>query len=498
MEKSRNLGIDILCCFGVMLLLGLQYMEASGYFNDPILTWSAAPAVAARMFCLSGAMVLSAGTGYALGGKKFSMGYFKIFIRLIYVYVVCTLAALGMRVLLLQESFTLLEAVQALVQFSATDTGHFAGMYFALLLAAPFLNAAFHGLPSRQARMTFLIVATVFSTLQPMLWFSDVYLLPEWCKGLFPAAAYIGGAYMKRYSRQKHVPLMILILILICAAQTAAVMYASLTKETLWCPWLDSMATLPCLGVALCLLGIFYSKKKGKGSVHRFFAGAAGGALSALLLGDLLVDIIMPAVLDQFPDTVMRFWAGVGVVPILFILSCVLGLLLQLPLLGIRSRLHSEEAEEEADDDEIPPRTRKNTKSTSDVVVPERTHTRPRPTVAERDPRHTIRVPVSEPEAEVNLTQPEEEAPPGTKPLELRTPTVEKTSAPPPPAAPEPKAEPAKQEFPTMKIPAQKPSAPPPRKRPMTAEEILGIPPKEEETKSTSKSIEDLIHKLSE
>lgn len=497
MEDSRNLGIDILCCFGVMLLLGIQYIEVSGYFNEPILSWTAAPAVAARWFCLSGAMVLSAGTGYALSGKKFSMGYFKIFIRLIYVYLVCTLAALGLRVLLLGESFTLVETIQAFVEFTATDTGRFAGMYFALLLAAPFLNAAFHGLPTRQARMSFLIVATAFSTLQPMLWIPDVYLLPEWCKGLFPAAAYIGGAYMKRYSKQKHVPLMILILILTCAAQTAAVMYASLSIETLWCPWLDSMASLPCLIVALCLLGILYSKKKGKGSIHRFFAGAAGGALAALILGDPLVDIIMPAVLDQFPDPVIRFWAGAGVVPIVFVLSCVLGLLLQMPLLGIRSRLHSEEAEEETDDDEMPPRTRKKTKSTSDVVVPERTHTRPRRAIAENDPRHTIRVAVYEPEAEVNLTQPAEEAPPGTKPLELRAQFKREKPAPSPsPPAPEPERLP-QQESPTMEIPAQKPSAPPPRRRPMTAEEILGIPPKKEQ-KSTTESINDLIHKLSE
>ena len=481
MQKSRNLGIDILCCFGVMLLLGLQYIDAVGYFNEPITSWDAAAPVAARWFCLSGAMVLSAGTGYALGSKKFSMGYFKIFIRLIYVYVLGTAFALLFRVVMLHEEITWIGAVQAFVQFTATDTGKFAGMYFALLLAAPFLNAAMQGLPSRQARLTFLIIIAAFSTLQPILWFNDMYLLPEQCTALFPMAAYIAGAYMKRYSKRKHVVLMCLILVLICAVETAAVMYASLTKGSLWCPWLDSAASLPCFGIAVCLLGIFHSKKMGKGSVHRFFAGVAGGALAALLLGDPLIDVALPAIVEQFMDIQYQYWAGVVIVPIIFILSCVLGLVLQIPLLGIRSRLRSEEAEAEEDEEEIP--TRPRTKRPR--PAPER-----RPLPAANDPRRSIRVAVNEPQPEVgHMTQPEEETPPGA--TTLPSPPPERPQEPETPEIPPERVRGKhfSDESPTMEIPAQK------RRRPETVEEILGIPDKNE-GKSTAESIHDLIDKI--
>ena len=412
-EKSRNLGIDILCCFGVMLLLGLQYIKNIGYFAEPIISWAAAAPIAGRWLCLSGAMVLSAGTGYILGGKKFSMGYFRIFIRLVYVYIVCGLCAIGLRLTFLHEELSLEDIVQSFLQFTTTETGKFAGMYFGILLAAPFINAALYGLPNRQARFFFLCLTAAFGTLQPILLINGIYLLPEWCKGLFPVAAYIGGAYLKRYMKRRHVLPLLLILFVTLAVETVLVTTLSLPSGTLSCPWLDSMATLPCLGIALCLLGLFHSKKDGKGSVHRFFAGAAGGALAALLLGDPLLSLLMPSLLERFPDIEMRFWGGCIVIPLLFTLCCVMGLILQLPLLGIRSFFENAEVEE--DEEERP--EKKRHKDRSDVSMPERVHTRP--STSAGSSRHSIRVAVSEPKSKVRLTQPAEELPPGQYASEL-------------------------------------------------------------------------------
>lgn len=481
--KARNLGIDILCCLGVMLLLCLQYIDAIGYFEEPVASWSYAAPIAWRMFCLSGAAVLSAGTGYILSSKKYTAGYFKIFIRLLYVYVVCSLVAILMRLTLLQEEMTFPEILQAFLRFKTTDTSSFAGMYFGILLAAPFLNAAIQGLPNRNARLLFLCLTTAFGTLQPILYIEGIYLLPEWCLGLFPVAAYVAGAYLKRYLKKRHIPVFLLAMLMLIAAETAIVTWTSLPEQKLFCPWLDSLATFPAFGIALCLLGLFHSKKNGKSSVHRFFAGAAGGALAALLLGDPLIDIAMAAVTERFPDPDIRYWVGLAIVPVLFILCCVLGLMLQLPLLGIRSLLRSAEAETEEDEEEKPKKKRRK----GEVSMPERVHTKPGPRLTASDDRHSIKVPVTEPETELTMTQPTAELPPGLKEVEL----------PPEPApAPEPEPEPAPEpELPPeppkpaykpkhgadAEIPDEEPAAPTePRYQP-TLEEILRMTPGEDD-----------------
>lgn len=487
--KERNLGIDMLCCLGVMMLLGLQYIETLGYFTEPVTSWAFAAPVAVRWFCLSGAALLSAGTGYILSTKKFSFGYFKILIRLIYVYVVCSAIAIIIRLTMLQEQMSFGEIVQAFLRFHTTDTGTFAGMYFGILLAAPFLNAAIQGLPNRQARLLFLCITAAFGTMQPILYIGEVYVLPTWCIGLFPVAAYIGGACIKRYMKRKRL-VMLFVMIGILGAETAVVMVSSLQAGTLYCPWLDSLAALPVFVIGMCLLSLFHSQKNGKGSIHRFFAGAAGGALAALLLGDPLIDITMGALAERFPGVEFRFWLGFAVIPVLFILCSVFGLILQLPLLGIRSLFESAEAEKDEDDDMPGPRKKRRS---ADVSMPERVHTKPGRAASDHDSRHTIRVAVSEPEADLFLTQPAEEIPAGLREMAFPPP---KPTAPEP--EPEPMPEPAPQhEFPTMKIPAQRPAAPTPKppKRQATLEEILEMTKNESEREEDS--VSDLLNRLS-
>ncbi len=354
-EKSRNLGVDILCCLGVMFLLGLRFFDAVGLAQIPVDSYAAALPIAARWLCLSGSMLLAACIGFVLSGRKFSVSYYKIFLRLIYIYLICSGCTLAIRHFVLDETLTVSQMLQSVFNFTTSGSAPYIGMYFGLLFVAPFINAAFHSLQSRKARQAFLVMTAAVSTLQPMLQFGEISIIPEFCKYLAPIAAYIGGAYIRRYSKRKDILSLVIFLIALCLAQTVVVLSVSMTNGTITCPWLDSTATLPCLCIALSLLGIFRSRKNGSGSAHRFFGGAAGGVLAALLLGDPLMQSFMPILEDRFPILSMRLWAGLVIVPILFVIFTVLGLILQAPFLLIRRAIRGSDAEyedEDSDDEE--------------------------------------------------------------------------------------------------------------------------------------------------
>ena len=283
-------------------------------------------------------------------------------------------------------------------------------MYFALLIGAPYLNACFHGLKSKKAQLSLLLLLLLMSGLQPMLYIRDFYVLPEWCKGLFPVAAYIGGAFIRKHMKKVNFVPMLLVLLVVLALETVLVTAVSVPVGFLNCTWLDSMASVPSVCIALMLLLLFHSRKSGLSSAHLFFAGAAAGALISLLLGDLMIDAALPAVIERTSDPVQQLHYGWFVVPVVFILGCVAGLVLQSPLLIINSYLHSKDGEDEYDDEEDPrPRRRKNS---PEVVVPQRTHTKPAQK-KRSDTRHTISVPVSVPEITVHLTQPSSDKPAG-------------------------------------------------------------------------------------
>ena len=469
--RTRNLGTDMLCCLGVIMLLGLQYLAASGFPPAAAESPGIALPIAARWSCLSGAMLLAAGTGYSLSRQRCTAGYFTVLIRMVYLYLICSIAAFAIRFFVMQETLTPMEMLHALLQFTATDTSRFAAMYFALLTAAPFLNAAMDGLKSQKACLAFVCITAALSTLQPMLLIGETYLLPGWCKGLFPLAGYLGGAYLRRYSKKRHVPLLLLFLAAMCTLQTLIVVTVSLLRGAVFCPQLDSMASLPCLCTALCLVGLFHSKKPGDSGLNRFFGMAAEGALPALLLGDVLIDCMIPALEERFPTAGMRLWAGFGVVPVIFILSCALGLILQVPVFAIRSFLTEEEEETEEE-------TEKPARRKHDNAAPSQ--------------RHTIQVPVPRKTAALRMTQPTDEAPPGVHEVNMPAPPEDAPS----PSAPKAQAREAMSRTAKLYIPKtparQETHA---ARREMSVEEILDMTEKPK-TQTSSASVEELLERL--
>lgn len=516
MANNKNgmhfLGVDLLCCFATMLLLGLSYFDVMGFAQQPVTSYMTALPIAARWLCLSGALTLAGGLGYVMSARRYSASYFKIFIRLCYIYLLGSALSLLIRIFLLQETLTAVQIVQEFLSFRTSFLAPIVGMYFLLLFAAPFLNAAFHDLGHRRPRQVFLILLAFFGTLQPILQFGGVVVLPTWCLTLAPIAAYVGGAYIRRYlKRRRDVVLMVIFFIILLACQTAIVLAMSMAKGELYCPWLDSMAALPCLFLALCLVGIFRSKHQGDGVGHRFFGGAAGGILPAILLGDPLLRCLLPALEERFPDISIRLWAGFGVIPVLFILCTAVGLLLQFPVLAIRnviraSQLEDEEVTEDAEDTEnasdasapkqeksVAPKQEKSPAADAEAAAADAyevesndaidepdevirktvslplSYTQPLPQASENSSRHTITVPVVQPEHTVKLTQPPAEKPIGVHEVRL----------------------PEKQAEPPRPKPVEKPA---PQPKSYTLDDILseqGI-----QTKHVSDSVDDLIAEL--
>ncbi len=369
MEKTRNLGIDILCCLAGIMLLGVCLFDQIGLEQITITGYSGALPIAVRWFCMSGAMLLAACAGYVLSVRKYAASHFKTIGRLLYIYLVGTAVVFAARRFLIGEEMTPLQMLQELLGFSASSTSHITGMYFLLMLAAPFLNTAFQGLKSRSARMTFVVIPAVFGTLQPILQFGEITVIPQWCIGLAPIAAYLGGAFIRRYGKARDIVILTIFTLLAFAAQVITALLTSLRTGFIDCPWLESMAALPSLLMALCLVGLFHSRHEGSGTAHRFFGGAAGGILMGLMIAEPLMRCLMLNIVDSFPIISTRLVAGIVVVPLVFIMCTALSLMLQFPIL-LRRQANS-----------------------SNAVYEEET---PKPRAKKKRPKHTPSAPVTE------------------------------------------------------------------------------------------------------
>ena len=426
-ENGRYLCADVLSCLGVMLLLGLQYIQQTGFLDAPV-SYESTPFIAIRWFCLSGGMLLCGCMGYVLSTKKFSLHSFKPLLRLGYLYLITSLCTMLLQKFLFEHEMNSDTILKTLYQFTATDTTKFIAMYFALLLAAPFLSTAFQGLKTRNARLAFVVISAAVSTLQPMLIISGEYLLPEWCKMLAPIAGFVGGAFVKCYAGEHSRILWLFLLLLAWGGQTACVVYICTDRGILYYPQFDSMASMLSLLTALLMLSLFHSKKRGESGRHSFFAGASGGALSALILGDVIIDFLMPSITENFPDPEILMLVGCLAVLVVFILCCTIGLFLQIPVF-LASAFTAPEYEE--DDEEPEPELEPETEKLPEI--PARKPFRALEPIPEVIPKsepmaETIHnIPVSDPETKIiPPPEPVPELKKPKQPVKLQTPSYEK------------------------------------------------------------------------
>lgn len=345
MEKTRNLGIDILCALAGMLLLGACLFEQIGLEQITITDISGALPVAARWFCMSGTLLLAACAGFVLSTRKYAASHFKTIGRLLYIYLLGSVCAIAARRFLIGEEMTATQILQEFLHFSTSSTGHVIGMYFLLMFAAPFLNTAFQGLRSKNARMTFVVIPAAFGTLQPILQFGEFSLIPQWCTVLAPIAAYLGGAFIRKYNKRRDIAILTIFALLAFAAQVAAALLTSLRAGFIDCPWLDHVAALPSLLTALALVGLFHSRREGSGTAHRFFGGAAGGTLLGIMVAEPLLRCVLLNMIDSFPIMSTRLVAGIAVVPLVYIMCTALGLMLQFPIIMRRQVKYNAELE---------------------------------------------------------------------------------------------------------------------------------------------------------
>ncbi len=358
-KEGKYLCADLMAVLGVMLLLGLEYFKSVGFMEMPV-TYDSALPIAGRWFCLSGAMLLSACTGYVLSTKRLSWRSMRPLLRLGYIYIISSLGALLMQRVIFEDYLTKEDVFAILRDFTATETARFAGMYILLILFAPFLSAAFHDLKTYNARLAFLAVMAGVSTLQPMLVVSGYYVLPVWLKMLSPFAGFIGGAFVRRYAKDTKRIVYFLLLLVVCGLQTAAVVYICTDRGVLCYPQFDSMASLPSLIIALLTLSLFHSDRRGDTALHRFFSNASGGALAALIIGDTVIDFVLPSLSEYFPQQETLLLMGLAAVPVIFILCCTVGIFAQIPVFIIRTLFGGDEDEEEDEEPEKKPEPKQN------------------------------------------------------------------------------------------------------------------------------------------
>lgn len=297
-EKKRIFSVDFACIIGLILMLGLHFFERSGVQEIPFASGVAAiGSHTLRWLCMTGYPLVLMVNGAAFLREDFSFSQYKGFFKLIYCVVLGYFAVKYL-------GGADVGAMNSSVPFYHYDGIQFAELYAVILLATPFLNCAYQGLPSNKARFRLIIVMCLITSVPDMLIIDDIRILPTIFSSLYPVTLYFIGAYIYDNRERMDVLSSVVLLISLCLAQGIFSYNDSvhLNGGAFCCPRLDSYSSLGVIVSAGALFAMVCNVNIKNQKVSLVFRELARCAMLIIMLSGYAENKVLKTIMGDMDD----------------------------------------------------------------------------------------------------------------------------------------------------------------------------------------------------
>ena len=138
--KSRESGIDLIRCLGLLFVVGVHSFLKNGFYYEPqtgAAMW-AANSFRWLFFCCNGIFMIL--TGYLKSTKPWNRDYYRSLISVLVSYLLTCVVSFPIRHFLLGEKLTFFQWLEKLVTFA--NYSWYVEMYIGLFLLSPIINLA--------------------------------------------------------------------------------------------------------------------------------------------------------------------------------------------------------------------------------------------------------------------------------------------------------------------------------------------------------------------
>lgn len=322
-KKQRDFGLDLTRAAAGVLTLSVHFFLNNGFYDTPASGRTMLAACVARMLCMTCVPLFLLITGYTCTGRRWSKGYYRKLLPVLFTYVLAGAACLAFRAFWLGERFGLRGIVRQFTTYSAAPYGWYVEMYIGLFLLSPFLNAAWHGLGDggKKALVLTLLGLTVVPTLTNQRW----ELLPDWWVGMYPLTYYALGAWLREHPvKMKGWKLLLCWLALAAVFGVKGYLRAGGGNYILAAD--DGWGSLALTLESVCLFSCL-RKAEGTGlpaPVRWCVARVAKLALPMYLVSYIADQIVYPVLAQAVPEAHKRLFAMPVMVPVTVLCSLLL------------------------------------------------------------------------------------------------------------------------------------------------------------------------------
>ena len=191
--RSRQPGIDLLRCLGLLFVNGVHSFLYNGFYFEPQtggLMWAGNSLLWLFYTCNGLFMTL---TGYLKCEKPLSKSYYRSLLPILVGYLLTCLVAFPVRHFVIGEKLTLLQWVEKFVTFG--NYAWYIEMYIGLLLISPIINLALSQLKTQKQLLWAAGTMVILSALPSI---TPLNLIPDYWTSLYPITYYCIGAVIRK------------------------------------------------------------------------------------------------------------------------------------------------------------------------------------------------------------------------------------------------------------------------------------------------------------
>lgn len=348
MLEKRNPSLDIIRIVAVFSVMSVHFFLYNGFYSETVS--ATAPmiimCIMRSMFnvCVPLFMIL---TGYLMSQKTLSAKYYSGIKKTLVIYVLTAISCMIYKIAAKKATYTVSTFILGILDFSGAQYSWYIEMYIGLFLIIPFLNVMYNKLESKKQKQI-LVVTMIALAILPSLfniwnfesvqWWaspitSDKYskLIPAFWTGIYPIAYYFTGCYLREYGLKIKTPTCAVMFIALTAAFGMLHFWRSYGKTYVtgsYGYWNGFEAYILSL-LLFVLLSRINCKKAPKGVKWTLWK-ISDLALSMYLVSYIFDSLVYPKLTTLVPVMQSRLPYYFVTVPIVFVCSLVLSVIINL------------------------------------------------------------------------------------------------------------------------------------------------------------------------
>jgi len=345
--KGRRLAPDNLRILACFFVISIHFFYNSDYYSQPLkgagmilmLIWRVVLTTCVPLFVIL--------TGYLMSTKPLSGKHYAKGMKVIWLYLLASLAVLIYRVYINHELLILSDAIWGILRYNTAPYAWYVEMYIGLYLLIPFLNILYQNIPSKRWKIALIITLACLSMMPYLInynnyksfyWWlhpsvsNDVQkIIPQWwCFG-YPLVYYFIGAYLREYG-------------LPFKKNTQRLMLAaSIALQTLYCLWRADGGKFPggawtgwewplnavnATLIASLMLDKEYNNVPEK--LAKALSYISSLTLQLFLVSYIFDNLFYPILMEKLPTFPERLWGYFVIVPAVFLCSLALSVVIDL------------------------------------------------------------------------------------------------------------------------------------------------------------------------